>query len=90
MRMEKVNGELRPDAETDEEMDQVAAIVDTRSAAPTEALLAELLPVFEKHGVNIEDLERTTGEPFRDVVRLLVREKLWYPTAAELFLGGRF
>ena len=90
MRMETVNGEARLDTETDEETEQVYALVSTREAAPTEALLADLLPVFEKHGVNIDDLEKVTGEDFRDVIRLLVREKLWHPAAAELFLGGRF
>jgi hypothetical protein len=90
MEMKIVNGEVRVDTETDEESEQVNALVSTRVAAPTEALLADLLPVFERHGVDINDLEKVTGEDFRDVIRLLVQEKLWSPAAAELFLGGRF
>ena len=85
MRMETVNGELRPAAETDEETRQVNALIDTRAGATCKALLAELRPVFDRYGLNADDKDF-----IRDGLRPLVREKLWHPAVAEIFLGGRF
>jgi hypothetical protein len=90
MRMETVNGKLRPDTETDEETKQVSALVRTKQDAALEALLADLGPVFKKHRLTASDLNANGVDLIADCLLPAVREKLWGPATEEVLLGGRF
>jgi hypothetical protein len=71
--------------ETDAEFELVGALVDKRYGAALEALLSDLRPVFEKHGLHVED-----PHFMEHGIQPLLREKLWGPAKEEVLLGGRF
>jgi hypothetical protein len=86
MRMEmKEEGELRLMLDSDQEFAMVEAKVEERYGAAFAALLADLRPVFQKHGLDADDRHF-----IEHGVCPLLREKLWGPAKEEVLLGGRF